>query len=655
MKVRSKIVLVLALAVLATCVSWGVRSFAITDAIGSIEFGGATNPAVEILGRRPIDPAYPLSIVRHRWQVKIARSNHVAIRPGSVYDIVTYFEQNVGTWRPRFNYLFLDTGLGTADPIYPIFQRGRQASWAQLLPAMLSDRYRHIDHESVADTPEGCRVYSSYWVRHINEFPALYARERADGYTLVDISFNYYVKRRPDAQCGRHRAHEPEPGFDPLSAIRPYAERFESYDQIPPPLLARYETKIGLLKLVKETFDRDRWPRFIDQYRFRRNSLWYYPDGARPARAASLAHSGGGHALSAGQLLFERTPGLAARFPLTAVLPERVFARYLDFLDGRPVPDFDPASEPGGDAVGLGDIRPENFLTSGLDVIPLGSPGDVRKLVGDPNNYRLVSILVRPYQLVEDRRFAMARVVPQIRFVYQLHLPGKGGEGAGKGRPVEQLFLHLNFDAVDRLAPQAERDRQHRQLLDAVARVALQRGSGDPGWEATVGGLAAAHISPDALARVSFSSSLTGLWVFGNLSRARSPDGSLEPERVVREGIDVGYYSSAYDTTLFRKALATATGPRRDALAAHLAALTPKRYRDPRRSDPDALRFARMTCAQCHHMAGRDAIHVALNDGLDRRFIAPVRYSRFVMHELDRQLTEAEAFLSKARRQARRE
>ena len=37
-------------------------------------------------------------------------------------------------------------------------------------------------------------------------------------------------------------------------------------------------------------------------------------------------------------------------------------------------------------------------------------------------------------------------VVPQLRFVYQLADPRAGG------RPLEQLNLHLNFDAVDREA-----------------------------------------------------------------------------------------------------------------------------------------------------------------------------------------------------------
>src|SRR5258708_18742866 len=76
---------------------------------------------------------YPLSIVRHRWQEVITESNQAALRPGSVYDILTHFEQNFGRTRPEFNYLFFDTGLGAADPIYPVFQDGYQGGWLQLI------------------------------------------------------------------------------------------------------------------------------------------------------------------------------------------------------------------------------------------------------------------------------------------------------------------------------------------------------------------------------------------------------------------------------------------------------------------------------------------------------------------------------------------
>jgi len=183
---------------------------------------------------------FPLSIVRHRWQEVITESNHAALRPGSMYDILTHFEQDFGFSHPKFKYLFFDTGLGAADPIYPVFQEGWQESWSQLIKAGLSEQNRHIDHFSVGDTPEGCRIKSVYWVRHIDEFPGMYEKFRADGYTLIDISFDYYVKLRPDAQCGKHRAHELSENFDPFKAIYGYAETFRTFADIPPELLAKY-------------------------------------------------------------------------------------------------------------------------------------------------------------------------------------------------------------------------------------------------------------------------------------------------------------------------------------------------------------------------------------------------------------------------------
>src|SRR5690606_31991165 len=100
--------------------------------------------------------AKPLAKVRHTTRAKIMESNSVATRPGSVYDNVTVFELYSGV-RPRFMYEFIDTGLGTAEPLYPHYQKGNQASWAQLWPAWFSEENRHIDHYSSVETPEGCR------------------------------------------------------------------------------------------------------------------------------------------------------------------------------------------------------------------------------------------------------------------------------------------------------------------------------------------------------------------------------------------------------------------------------------------------------------------------------------------------------------------
>jgi len=602
-------------------------------------------PPEEPLGMKPIEAETPLAVVRHRWQVKIAESNQVAIRPGSVYDIVTYFEQNGGIPRPGFNYMFLDLGLGAADPLYPIFQRGHQKSWSQLLPAMWSRSNRHIDHTSVIDTPEGCRVHSTYWVRHIDEFPDRFAEERAAGYTLVDISFNYYERLEPDAQCGRHASHAPDPDFRPRAYIQQFADSFRGLDQIPPAMLARYEAKIGLLKLVSEEFDRSRWPRFREVYRFEKNSLWYYPKGVpKHYRLDTPRPQGVGlPALTPDRLVYPAGARLRKRFRLDRVLGAAIIERIAAFLDGHPVPAFDPEQEPGRDTLALDQITAKQFFTAGLRRRPIGPASRLRKRLLDPRSYRLVGVVAHPYEPQSDQRWQGTRIVPQLRLVYQLQLPFAPGEPP---EPVEQLYLHVKFDALDGTAPAPDRDKAHRAFLSDVARTGSRPerlGSALSAWEERVARLVETHRQHRPRA-VSFSSALTGIWVFGSLSRDASPDGPLAPLRIRRAGIDVGYYSSVYDTVLFRKAAAEAHGARRQALLAQLDALTPRRYRDPRRSDPHAIRSARMTCAQCHQMAGRDAVHVALNDGLDRRFTEPVRASEFLYRELDRQLRGAPGY-----------
>ena len=107
------------------------------------------------------DPVHSQNIVatvQSLTRVKIIDSNTVTTRPGSVYDTATYFESLLDLPRPGFNYEFLDAGLGAAEPIYPMQQKGHQASYAQLIPAYFNENNRHIDHFSTVDTPEGCRV-----------------------------------------------------------------------------------------------------------------------------------------------------------------------------------------------------------------------------------------------------------------------------------------------------------------------------------------------------------------------------------------------------------------------------------------------------------------------------------------------------------------
>ena len=279
---------------------------------------------------------YPLSIVRHRWQEIITESNHAALRPGSVYDILTHFEQNFGRTRPEFKYLFFDTGLGAADPIYPVFQVGHQQSWSQLITAGMSEQNRHIDHFSTGDTPEGCRIQSVYWVRHIDEFPDMYAGLRADGYTLIDISFDYYVKLRPDAQCGKHDAHELSENFDPFKAIYGYAEAFKTFTDIPPELLAKYEAKVGVLKLITQDFKtrQDDWASYDQSYSLRDNSMWFYPDGFAPDHGIDTPRpqSGLRFLTQPKHLFYAAEPALERQFPLATTLGEEGFSRLLKFL-----------------------------------------------------------------------------------------------------------------------------------------------------------------------------------------------------------------------------------------------------------------------------------------------------------------------------------
>ena len=577
---------------------------------------------------------HPLSIVRHRWQEIITESNHAALRPGSLYDILTHFEQNGALKRPEFNYFFFDTGLGAADPIYPVFQTGYQESWGQLIKAGMSEENRHIDHFSTGDTPEGCRIQSVYWVRHVNEFPDMYKDLRADGYTLVDISFDYYVKLRPDAQCGKHKAHDLSEHFDPFAAIYPYATKFRTFADIPPELLAKYEAKVGVLKLVSQNFKTmaDNWPSYDNTYTLRQNSMWFYPDGFKPDYGIDTPREQSGlkHLTRPKNLFTGASADLQSRLPLRDTLSAGDFAKVLNCLEGKPTTGFDPATEPGGDTLDITkQVTPKNFYTSGITTEP------IRDVVGDvsnPDHFKLVSVILRPGEPESDVHFSGLQDIPQVRMVYQLMSPRT------PGRPYEQLFLHLNFDAVDRLLPLKQREDATAAFLRKADRLAALRESGAPNADEATATFVEETMAERPIQTLSWSSSLTGIWVFGILSRSYNEARNLEAAPIVRDGVNVGYYSSAYDNVLFRSAIEKTGGDEQAQLQNVLADLTPKFYRDPRRHDPQAITFNRMTCAQCHQMAGRDGVHVLLNDGLDRRITTPYRATEYEFRELDRQL-----------------
>ncbi len=571
-----------------------------------------------------------LAIVRHHWQAKIVESNHAALRPGSVYDMITYFEQNFGFARPTFKYRFLDTGLGTADPLYPLYQSGFQAGWSQLLPAFLSKKNRHLDHFSSVQTPEGCRVDAVYLVRHVDDFPDRYHLERAEGCTLVDIAFSHYTRLTPDAQCGRHVSHEPDPDFDPLTALKPFLKDFTTLSDIPPALLSRYEAKVSVLKPISEEFSRTAWPRYDETYTLKKNSLWYYPDayeeayGIRDPRPQLDLES-----LELPEhFVIQVSDAVQEAFGLRQVLDESDFGKFLDVMNGHPTPGFDPATEPGNDAFSVDQVTASNFYTSGLEITPIETAAQD---ISNPDHYKLVGMVARPYEPETDMRWTGTRVIPQVRLTYQLMDP------LDHDRPFEQVYLHLIWDIVDRYAPRPERDAEHRSFLGALDNRTSVREHDPRRTDAVTADLIRRCIRRP-IQTLAMSSSLTGIWVFANLSRSFDPDRQLSAMRIVRQGIDVGYYSTAYDTDLFRQEMNRSKGERKEALKRYLDDLTPRFYRDPRRMNPHTVNFNRITCAQCHQTAARDGVHLTLNDGLDRRITSPVRASELIYREIDRQL-----------------
>jgi hypothetical protein len=591
----------------------------------------------DALGKEPDSPAHSgpvLSIVSHHWVTKVSASNFVAVRPGSVYDIRTYFEQRAGLIRPTFNYIFHDTGLGTADALYPVFQTGYQGHWGQLIPALFSEKNRHIDHYSTGITPEGCRVESAYWVRHIDEFPDMYQEERQQGYTLIDIGFDYYIKERPDAQCGRHRAFDPDPDFYPIQELKKYAVDFRVLADIPDNLLNKFEAKIALLRLVDEEFSRKKWPRFDEIYSIDKNSLWYYPDGhAKDYGFNSRFDLGQGNKSidQSEKLIVEADQLLRNSIELDNLLEDYEFKKLLQFLQGQPTVDFDLTHEPGKDALRLSDVdSKKHFYSRGLEVIPIEN---VYADVADIENYKLASIVVRPFQQVADTKFESERVVPQLRFIFQLHR---------ENQPLEQLFLHLIFDGVDRYGTAELRRVQQLEFLNAWNDV-ISRADSEDYQEMLLAFIG--KYSQRPVQELNFSSALTGIWIFGSLSQTKGPGDGLQAVRIERKGIDVGYYSSAWDNRLFRDAMNEAEPLRRQELSDHLQQVTPEFYRDPRRTDVHAIKFNEMTCAQCHHMSARDGVHVSLNDKVDRRNTAITKASEFTYRELQRQLQFGEFYL----------
>jgi hypothetical protein len=571
--------------------------------------------------------ALTIARVRNVTRSKIIESTKVDLRPGSIYDDITYFESRTG-WRPKFAYEFLDVGLGTAEPLYPIYQVGHQGNWLQLIAAGLNENNRHIDHYSRLTTPEGCLVDSIYMLRNIHEFPHRYQKEKDEGYTQIVIRLEYYTQLRPGAQAGRHRSFPPDPHFDPVAFMRAHLNAGALAD-FPADQIWKFEAEVSALRQISEKLNDASWPRFKAE-NLKYNSLWYYPDGFAEDYGVNTPHVLGDlkNLKTAKDLVVQGSPQLQQAFPLTRVLKMSEFGKLLNFLSGKPTPDFDPNTEPGADTLDIHNVTTNNVYTCGLRREPIR---DVVGDVSDPAHYALVGMTIKPFEAAQDVSFPDLEIIPQIGLVYQLMDPRNPGEA------LEQLYLHLNYDAVDRLGRPDERKAQHAYFLRRVDELAALKQNGAKDYQDQLVKFIT-EFTRRGVEQVAFSSSLTGLWIFGSLSTSYDVSRELRPVRIIREGVDVGYYSSFYDNDLFRAELKKAQGNHKQRLQQILADQLLTTYRDPKRMDAHAFGFNRMTCAQCHQTSGRDEVQYSLNDGIDRRFKAFARPSEFIFHEADREL-----------------
>jgi hypothetical protein len=582
-----------------------------------------------------------LAGVQNLTRIKILESNNVTLRPGSVYDTASYYEVLLGFPQPGFNYEFLDAGLGAAEPVYPMHEKGRQASYTRLIPSFFSKDKLHIDNYATVDTVEGCRVDSTYLSRSITEYPATeFKQERDEGFTIMLLRLDYYTRLRPDAKCGRHLARDPDPNFDPMKFIEKYHDAMYLSD-FPQKDLARFEAKAGVLRQVRQ----DIFPmqaRF-DLKRLADNSLWYYPQGHEFDFGISQARPQFGMSdfKLPRHMVIEATPETQAAFPLASILKGGEFGKLLSFWSGQPTADFDAEKEPGRDTFRLSDVTQANVYTSGLYIENIK---DVVSDVSDPGHFKLVAMSVKPYEQQDDIAWEGLRVVPQIHFVYQLMDPRQ------PDRPFEQLYLHLKWDVVDRLAGRDTRRKQHLQFLSRVDELTHARETQAPDRGESLRKFIADLTSARPIEQIAFSSSLSGIWVFGALTRDQNQARELLPMRIIRDGIDLGYYSTVHDNDVFRAEAEKATGPRKKELQQLLDDLTVGFYRDPKRQNVTAINFHRVSCAQCHQTSGRDGVHFSFNDELNEKIKSKVYVTEFFFHDADEQLKTGMTYWTEAMR-----
>jgi hypothetical protein len=587
----------------------------------------------------PLHSSNVIAGVKSVSRTKILESNNVTLRPGSVYDTSSYYEVLADWSRPGFNYEFLDAGLGAAEPVYPMHEKGHQGSYRRLITSSFGKDWIHVDSIAAVDTIEDCHVDSAYLSRSFSEYPPNeFKRERDEGYEMLVIRLDYYTRLKPGAKCGRHMANDPDPNFDPMKFIETYKDAKYLTDY-PQQELARFEAKTGALRQARQKI-------FLADARFdlnqlARNSLWYYPNGH--AFDFGIAKARPQIGLTDFKLprhmVVEATPQMQAAYPLPSLLKDDEFGKLVNFWSGKPTADFDPKDEPGHDTLRLSDVTPANLYTSGLHLEPIK---DVRGDVSDPKHFKLVAMSLKPYERQEDMSWDGTRVVPQVRFVYQLMDPRQ------PDRPFEQLYLHLKWDVVDRLAAADVQRTQHLEFLRRIDELTRAREAHAPNSEELLHKFIADFTSVRPVEQVAFSSSLTGIWVFGVLSRDQNTARELLPARIVRNGVDVGYYSTIFDNDVFEDAADKATGARKQELQDLLADMKPAFYRDPKRQNANAIDFNRATCAQCHQTSGRDGVHVSFNDELNDKIKSKVYVTEFFFRDADEQLKAGMTYWSQA-------
>ena len=597
--------------------------------IGLPAIGSATRPEL----RSYVESPGALKTVRPSARLKVLESNYSTVRPGSIYDITIVHEQ-LASFSTIFNYVVVDLGLGAADPIYPILTMGEQGGWRQLIPAWWDKENRHIDHRSVMMTKEGCEIHRVYMLRHISEFPNKFIEERRAGYTLLSFTYHLYVRKYANSLCGRHKSVPSDHGID-LEKLFLDNINFQSISDIKPQsMLDNIEVHVVTIKDIDKPYEPPRWPKLDIQSLAANHSLYYYRDGYLPeyGLTTEIPLVVAPDIKLPSDLIYNAPRAVQAAYPFDRVIKKSDIEKLVAFWDGNPIPDYHHHLEPGRDILRLSDVTPKHKFTAGMHLEPIQN---VRSIVTDWSNYRMVAMTVKPINGETDVHFGSTdpQSVPQIRLVYQLMNP------AQPDQPLEQLFLHVNFDVVDRFAELSTRTAQHRTFMEQLNQLAVTRKSGDSGNFATqMNEFLETHTKRPVM-QLAFSSSLTGIWIFGALSRAYSQAGELEPLRIIREGVDVGYYSSLFDNDLFIKAEQAAhKGKRKQNLRQILADQVVTKFRDPKRNDVKALTFSRVTCAQCHNMSSRDGPHVAFNDHTDARFTNPVRATEFLYTDMQRML-----------------